>query len=143
MKRSTPMKRTAFKPKVASIPGLLRTARLPAVPAKAPKRMRTKQRPVTAEEKLLWDRMANEVGCIACRHDGRYNIHVSIHHIDGRTKPGCHKKVLPLCAGHHQDGTGRDPTLIAVHPYKTRFEERYGSQDALLGEVMNKLGAGQ
>ena len=53
---------------------------------------------------------------------------VSIHHIDGRTKPGAHRKVLPLCAGHHQDGTGNDKSRIAVHPYKRRFEARYGSQ---------------
>ena len=42
-----------------------------------------------------------------------------------------HLRVLPLCAGHHQDGTGI-PGLIAVHPWKRRFEDRYGSQDELL-----------
>jgi hypothetical protein len=89
----------------------------------------------TAEEKTLWDRMA-ALGCIACREDGKMNRHVSIHHTDGRTKPGCHKKVLPLCAGHHQDGTGEDKDLIAVHPDKRRFEERYGTQEELLEKVM-------
>ncbi|MOA33025.1 hypothetical protein D3C78_1542830 [compost metagenome] len=56
---------------------------------------------------------------------------VSIHHIDGRTKPGAHSRVLPLCAGHHQDGYGA-PGLIAVHPYKARFEKQYGPQLELL-----------
>jgi hypothetical protein len=42
--------------------------------------------------------------------------------------------VLPLCAGHHQKGTGPNPSLIAVHPNKARFEERYGSQMELLDE---------
>ena len=84
----------------------------------------------TKAEKQYWDRLAN-LGCIACRIDGVHNPVVSIHHIDGRTKPGCHKLVLPLCAGHHQDGTDNDKSRIAVHPYKRRFEARYGSQMAL------------
>jgi hypothetical protein len=101
--------------------------------------MKSTQRAVTVDEKELWDRMASEVGCIACRIDGNLNFYVSIHHIDGRTKPGCHMTVLPLCAGHHQYGTGNDKSMIAVHPYKKRFEERYGSQLSLLAMVMNIL----
>lgn len=100
-----------------------------------------KGRSVNAEEKLLWDRLANEVGCIACRLDGRRNHHVSIHHINGRTKPGAHRMVLPLCAGHHQDGTGA-PGLVAVHPWKARFERIYGSQYALLATCMKILNDG-
>lgn len=88
----------------------------------------------TAKEKALWSQMA-EQGCIACRKDGWVNTQISIHHIDGRTKPGAHSRVLPLCAGHHQDGTGI-PGLIAVHPWKARFEDRYGKQDDLLNEIM-------
>ena len=91
----------------------------------------------TAEEKRLHDKIAR-VGCIACRHDGWTNFEVSIHHIDGRTKPGAHLKVLPLCAGHHQDGTGI-PGLVAVHPWKARFEAQYGKQDELLAEVMGLI----
>jgi hypothetical protein len=106
---------------------------------KMPKRLTSKQRAVTSEEKMLWDRMANRIGCIACALDGNRNMHVSIHHMDGRTKPGCHTKVLPLCAGHHQDGTGNDKSMIAVHPYKARFEARYGSQNELLDMVMELL----
>lgn len=89
----------------------------------------------TDEEKRLWDRMA-ALGCIACLEDGKLTREVSIHHTDGRTKPDCHKKVLPLCAGHHQDGTGEDKDLIAVHPYKREFEAKYGPQEELLEKVM-------
>ena len=102
------------------------------------KRLKTTQRPVTPAEKQLHDAIA-QTGCIACAIDGRFNDYVSIHHIDGRTKPDCHRKVLPLCAGHHQDGTGNDKTLIAVHPNKARFERRYGPQNVLLALVMDKL----
>lgn len=92
------------------------------------KGLKTHQRPVTAQEKLYHDRLCSVIGCVACLKEGHYNPVVSIHHIDGRTKPGCHQCVLPLCAGHHQQGTGPDPTYIAVHPYKARFEARYGTQ---------------
>jgi hypothetical protein len=86
----------------------------------------------TKSEKQYWDKLANIVGCIACRMDGNINHWVSIHHVYGRTKPGCHSKVLPLCASHHQDGTGNNPTAIAIHPYKKRFEQRYGTEEELM-----------
>jgi hypothetical protein len=89
------------------------------------------------EEKALWDRLCSIVGCIACWLDGRFNDHVSIHHIDGRTKKDAHKKVLPLCAAHHQD----NGTAIAVHPYKARFEAKYGNQYDLLAMCMQMIGA--
>lgn len=107
----------------------------------APKRkagLKSKERAVTAAEKLMWSRLA-ALGCVACKKDGNFNTHVSIHHVDGRTKPGCHQLVLPLCAGHHQDGTGEDKTLIAVHPWKARFEARYGTQGELMGECAQIL----
>lgn len=93
-------------------------------------RLGMKGKTPTAAEKRFHTQLA-ALGCIACRLDGTHNPIVSIHHIDGRTKPGAHRKVLPLCAGHHQDGTGR-PGLIAVHPWKARFEQRYGTQLELL-----------
>jgi hypothetical protein len=102
------------------------------------KSMKTTQRPVSAAERELWNRMAG-LGCVACAIDGHENPFVSIHHIDGRTKEDCHKQVLPLCAGHHQDGTGNDKAMIAVHPWVARFEARYGRQEDLLAMVMNQL----
>ncbi len=93
---------------------------------------------VSAVDRRLHDRMASEVGCIACRKDGRINHHVSIHHIDGRTKQHAHRNVLPLCAGHHQQNTGAQG-LIAVHPYKAQFERLYGRQEHLLVECMELL----
>jgi len=98
-----------------------------------------KGRPPTAQEKRFMDRMGT-LPCIACLKDGWTNHTISLHHIDGRTKPGAHLLVLPLCAGHHQDGTGPNTTLIAVHPYKARFEARYGTQRELLAECVALLG---
>ena len=93
----------------------------------------------TKADKALWDAMA-QLGCIACLKDGVHSPYVSIHHIDGRTKPGAHQRVLPLCAGHHQEGTGKR-ALIAVHPWKARFEAVYGKQADLLIEAKRLIGA--
>lgn len=97
--------------------------------------LKTRERTRTPAEIELHDRLAAQ-GCVACRKDGRFNDYVSIHHVDGRTKPGCHLLVLPLCAPHHQDdGSG----TIAVHPWKARFEKRYGQQLDLVAECMALL----
>jgi len=82
-------------------------------------------------ERGYHDRLANVVGCIACRKDGRVNHHVSIHHIDGRTRPGCHMRVLPLCWPHHQPLV---PGVESVHGNKARFEAKYGKQADLQAE---------
>ena len=92
----------------------------------------------TAEQKRFWDLLACEIGCIASHKDGFFNPVVTIHHIDGRTKPDAHWLVLPLSAGNHQDGTGA-PGRIAVHPYKARFEAQYGKQLELLRECIEIL----
>ena len=85
------------------------------------------------EQKRFWDDLSSRVGCIACRSHGVIHLdYVSIHHIAGRSKRWHHWHVLPLCAGHHQDGTG-NPAMkgLAVHPWKARFESQYGTQDDL------------
>jgi hypothetical protein len=91
----------------------------------------------TKADKALWDALAS-LGCAACRKDGIVNPWVSIHHLDGRTKPGCHQRVLALCGPHHQqdDSSG----VWAVHPNKARFEQEYGTQEELLEECKQILG---
>jgi len=140
-RKSLMVRGAGFKTPVAGA-GLLRVAAVQtkawARAPKLPKSMASrgmKGRPPTADEARFMSAIA-DLGCVACRHDGWSNPDVSVHHIDGRTKPGAHLLVLPLCAGHHQDGTGTNPTLIAVHPYKARFEARYGAQLALLAECV-------
>jgi len=148
LKQGKPMARGIGFETPAAGAGLLRVAavqtkaraREPRL-SKMPKPMASrgmKGRPPTADEARFMSAIA-DLGCVACRHDGWSNPNVSVHHIDGRTKPGAHLLVLPLCAGHHQDGTGTNPTLIAVHPYKARFEARYGTQLSLLAECIAML----
>ena len=92
----------------------------------------------TKAEKQYWDEVAS-LGCIACRIDGYRNPLVSIHHCHGRTKKGAHMLVLPLCAGHHQNGTGNDKNMLAIHPFKHQFEAKYGAQEELMQKVNDLL----
>ncbi|WP_244556336.1 Ref family recombination enhancement nuclease [Janthinobacterium sp. TND4EL3] len=139
MKPGKPLARTPFK-RTSPMPstGMLSIQSHQRTATKRKSGLKSKERAVTAAEKLMWTRLA-ALGCVACMKDGNFNTHVSIHHVDGRTKPGCHQLVLPLCAGHHQDGTGEDKTLIAVHPWKARFEARYGTQGELMDECAQLL----
>ena len=90
----------------------------------------------TKSDKEYWDKIA-KLGCIACLQDGIFNDYGSIHHCDGRTRPGCHRKVLFLCAPHHQTGGQEAP---AIHPYKAQFEEKYGTQLELRAKTDKLLG---
>lgn len=89
----------------------------------------------TQKEIEFHDRVA-ALGCISCRQEGIFNPWVSIHHAHGRTKPGCHMWVLPLCEPHHQD----NGTAIARHPYKRRWEAKYGNEDDLIRQMWAELG---
>lgn len=96
-----------------------------------------KGRAATASQKRFHDLLADVVGCVACRKEGGFTDYVSIHHIDGRTKPNAHWLVLPLCGPHHQDMGVNG--VIPVHPHKTRFEAAYGKQMDLLCEAIQIL----
>lgn len=78
----------------------------------------------------------SQLPCLACYKDGMYSP-AEIHHVlDGGRRRG-HKYVIPLCFPHHRggfDGTGVE-SIVSRHPYKNRFEERYGTEDDLLAEV--------
>ena len=90
---------------------------------------------ITHAQKAYWNNLCSHVGCIACCQEGNFNDYVSIHHVDGRTKPNAHWLVLPLCASHHQD----NGLAIAVHPYKKRFEQKYGNQYQLIADCADIL----
>lgn len=91
-----------------------------------------KGRTPTAEERRWMDK-AGQVGCLACLQLGLHTPHVSLHHIDGRTKDGAHLRTIPLCYAHHQGGEGQG-WFVSVHPWKRRFEEMFGTQEELLME---------
>lgn len=87
----------------------------------------------TAEEKRYMDKVAR-IGCIVCLLFHKSYRPPEIHHTTGKTKPGAHFKVLPLCFDHH--GPTQETKLMTPrHPNKARFEQRYMPEIVLLGAV--------
>lgn len=74
----------------------------------------TKGRTPTADERRVMDALGR-LPCIACLMHGITTEEISLHHIDGRTKPGAHKLVLPLCKWHHQYAA--PPEIRAIYPW--------------------------
>lgn len=155
LERRTPMRQTGFSHAGTKTPsagaGLLRVAAVQSKtafprnreskPAKLPKPMKSrgmKGRPPTAEEARFMDRMG-KLPCIACRKDGWTNHVISLHHIDGRTKPGAHFLVLPLCGPHHQQDDTDPRGRISLHGAKKTFQARYGTERELLTECLAML----
>lgn len=93
--------------------------------------------PTVAESKHM--NAVASYGCIVCYlFHGVYSP-AAIHHIDGKTKPGAHFKVLGLCGLHHQGG--KDCTeYTSRHPYKARFKARYGTEQELLEKTNELIG---
>ena len=89
-----------------------------------------KGRTPNKDEKLWMDRIVN-LGCIVCLHTFGVGSPAEVHHIDGKTKPGCHFLTIPLCFSHHREGVDT-AMFTSRHPYKARFYERYGTELELL-----------
>lgn len=94
-KKAADVKPTARKRAVASTRGL-------------------KGRTPTAVERLVMDALG-QLPCIACLQHGKETPLISLHHIEGRTKPGAHMLQLPLCDCHHQHAA--PATIRAEHPW--------------------------
>jgi hypothetical protein len=79
----------------------------------------------TADEARYLDDVAS-LGCIICLlYLNIKDSPAEIHHVDGKTKEGCHYKVLPLCAPHHRH-TGKG--------YKSRADSRRTFEEAYMSE---------
>lgn len=148
MKRSTPLRSTGFArrelPPRQPAPLLRGTGRGVIVAASAvvvavPKGLEAKpgKRPPTKDE-ATWMADIVTLGCIACLLDGVLPRQTAVHHIlRGGVRIG-HLFTLPLCdPGHHQNG--QPFGLISRHPWKARFERRYGTEMDLLLLVQNRV----
>ena len=74
-------------------------------------------------------------GCWACKIDGIENDFISLHHVDGRTKPNAHSKVIPLCAEHHEYWSKH-----GLHHNKKQWEQKYGTQQNALNVIHKHFG---
>jgi hypothetical protein len=92
--------------------------------------MHSKAKPPTKAERE-WMAWCVNFGCIACYRDGNMGEPALPHHIVSGNRRMGHLFTLPLCdPGHHQNGEPRG--MISRHPWKARFEAKYGTEMELL-----------
>lgn len=142
MLRSRGFKRPERPPRSPTVlsRGTVRATMGPAALGPAqPKGVKAKpgKRAPTVEEAAWMDRIV-EHGCVACLIDRVPPRPAEVHHILSGGRRIGHLFTIPLCPGHHRDGTG-EPGLIARHPFKARFEARYGNEELLLSDLRWKL----
>jgi len=91
-----------------------------------------KGRTPTKDERAWLDAIS-DLGCIVCILFNYCWSPASPHHIDGKTKPGAHRRTIPLCGRHHQiPGEG----YISRHGHgRSLFEAEYGTEDHLLEQT--------
>lgn len=96
-----------------------------------------KRAPTVAERE--WMDAIVAYGCVACRIDGNGFRPAAVHHILRAGVRMGHLFTLPLCdPGHHQNGGQHYPSR---HPWKARFEAKYGTEAELLERLRNEIGA--
>lgn len=110
------------------------TKRAPYQKGKPAKRSRGKARPATRQERLRWE-LIRALGCILNLKLECYGS-TEIHHCGtGAGGRKNHKKVIPLCYGHHRGHNGIDGNAIS----KRAWQARYGSEEKLLKRVERRL----
>lgn len=147
--KSKPVRRSSFQRAVyvaPPAPPLRRVERTGVIRAvgeevvSVPKGIKAKpgKRAPTVEESAWMDRIV-AYGCIACHLEGWLPRPTAVHHIvDGGRRLG-HLFALGLCdPGHHQNGAQFG--IVSRHPYKARFEAKYGTELELLALTKTRLG---
>jgi len=100
------------------------------VPGPKPEKANPGKRTPTAEERAWMDAITT-IGCIACLIDGHPGTPGAVHHILRGGRRIGHMHSICLCdPGHHQNGQQRG--MVSRHPFKARFEARYGTEPELL-----------
>jgi hypothetical protein len=86
-----------------------------------------------------WIIKAVAFGCLACWLDGHPSRPTAYHHIPRKGQRLGHLFGFGLCdPGHHQGGGPLG--LISRHPWKARFEAKYGTEFELLAKLKQQLG---
>lgn len=125
--RAPLVRRVMPEPQVVAAPLRVadQRARLVVPIPKGPELKHGKYTP-NAEERAWMDWIVG-YGCVACRADGLGVRPAAVHHILSGGRRMGHLFTLPLCdPGHHQGG--QPLGMVSRHPWKTRFEQRYGAE---------------
>ncbi len=102
-----------------------------------------KGRTPTAKEKRYMTAIV-ELGCCVCANTFDVYSPATIHHCDGKTKPGAHFKSIALCASHHQVASDSGEWATRHGPGrnagKSMFEAAYGSEADLIAQSHREVG---
>lgn len=85
---------------------------------------------------LLYD-----LGCIVCLEFKCIFTPCGIHHLDGKTKEGCHKLTIGLCGNHHQIPSNSKIWISRHGDGKAAFEKEYHSEQYLLDKTNELINA--
>ena len=85
-----------------------------------------------------WMDDITQLGCCVCHRQFNVVTPAEAHHIDGTTKEGAHLKSIPLCYRHHRGGED-NASYTSRHPFKRKFESRYGTQLELLEWTQGRI----
>ena len=93
---------------------------------------------MTTKAEKKWMDAITQIGCIVCHLQGYPGTPAIVHHILKNGRRQSHLQTIPLCPGHHQNGTHGK---ISRHPNKARFEAAYGTEDYLLQKTKEFVNA--
>ena len=96
-------------------------------------------RSLTKKDKRRGEKL-RELGCIVCFNTMNVHTPTAIHHIDGKTKEGCHELTIPLCPSHHQYKSNSSIWISLHGDGKAAFEKAYGTELKLLEQVNGIIG---
>ena len=89
------------------------------------------------EERAWMDAVAG-LGCCVCIQECLGPTPCAVHHLLDGGKRISHLHTIGLCdPGHHQNGAASGK--ISRHPWKRRFEARFGTEAELLRWTQKKL----
>ncbi|MGL5224875.1 MAG: Ref family recombination enhancement nuclease [Aeromonas sp.] len=102
-----------------------------------------------ADERRIMDAIG-ALPCICCHLMGRENPVISLHHTSGRTALDAHKRVLPLCAWHHDTPASKEvreqyPDLVPYHARGSfggpaAWRKIFGKESRLLNKCYEMAG---
>jgi hypothetical protein len=93
-------------------------------------------RALTKSDRERGDKL-RELGCIVCLIYEDVFTPCAIHHIDGKTKEGCHDLTIGLCGNHHQiKCNDKRKRWVSRHgDGKRAFVNVYGKEEYLLNRT--------
>lgn len=89
----------------------------------------------TVAQKLRMERIKHDVGCIACRIEGRGYVAPDIHHLTDYGRRRGHRFTIGLCPAHHRHEHADPAYGPNLARDKWEFEQKYGTDDELLEQT--------